>query len=271
MSFHVLRLFLLCLALLCTGIDSRAGDAAYTDRGTIDFDVALKLLNPYGTWAKVDNTWAYTPLNHQAPYTDGRWLYTEYGWYWKGNNPHSWLTEHYGYWKRGADKVWAWYPGPFWLAQIIEFRVTPTHVGWRSAAVDREGSFIEEPDDRYAKTDEWTFVTKSQFANPITPGIVAKPEEAANQLLNSTESLHAYMTYRPIERAGPHPADFVALSKDGGMFSPLQGQVPPPLAGKSGTAAAPTPTLSSTATASSSTTNAAAAKAPATAPTTSTV
>jgi hypothetical protein len=225
MPFHILRLFMLGLALFCTGIDSRAGDAAYTDRGTIDFDAALHLLNPYGTWSKIDNVWAYTPLNHEAPYTNGRWLYTEYGWYWKGNNAHSWVTEHYGYWKRGADKVWSWYPGPQWLAEIIEFRETPTHIGWRSAQVDREGNFIEEPDDRYAKTDEWTFVTRAQFANPITPGIVAKPQEAATLLENTTDSVHAYLTYRPIPRPGPHPADFVALCKDGGMFSPMQGQV----------------------------------------------
>jgi len=260
MASYVLRLFLLCLALLSTGIDSRAGDAAYTERGTIDFDAALHLLNPYGTWSKINNVWAYTPLNHEAPYTDGRWLYTEYGWYWKGNNAHSWLTEHYGYWKRGADKVWSWYPGSYWLAQIIEFRATPTHIGWRSAQVDRSGSFVEDPDDRYAKTDEWTFVTKAQFANPITPGLAAKPEEAVRLLEDSTECAHAYMTYRPIDRPGPHPADFVALCKDGGMFSPMQGQMiaPPP------TPTAPKPVATGTATiaTASASTNAAAAKAP---------
>jgi hypothetical protein len=262
MPSHLLRLILLGLVLLCTGIDSRAGDAAYTDRGTIDFDAALHLLNPYGTWSKIDNVWAYTPLNHEAPYTNGRWLYTEYGWYWKGNNAHIWLTEHYGYWKRSADKVWSWYPGPSWLSEIIEFRETPTHIGWRSAQVDREGNFVEEPDDRYAKTDEWTFVTKAQFANPITPGIVAKPDATAKLLEDSTDSVHAYLTYRPIPRPGPHPADFVALCKDGGMFSPFQTQMvtppPAPTAPKPITVAATTNAPVANAPA----TNAAAAKAP---------
>jgi hypothetical protein len=230
MPVPVFRIFLFCVALLCSGMNSTAGVASYTDHGTIDFDKALQLLNPYGTWSKIDDQWAYTPLDREAPYTNGRWLYTEYGWYWKGNHAHSWLTEHYGFWKRGADKVWSWYPGTSWLSEIVEFRATPTHIGWRSGAVDRDGNYIEAPEDRYAKPEEWTFVTKAQFAGPITPGIAVKADAAENLLLDSTDCAHAYLTYRPIERPGPHPADFVALCKDGEMFSPLQHEemAPPP-------------------------------------------
>lgn len=232
MSLTVFRPFILGIILIISGLNAIAGLASFTDRGNADFDRALQLLNPYGTWAKIDGAWAYTPLDHMVPYTNGRWIYTEFGWCWKGNAPHSWVTEHYGYWKRSTDKVWSWYPGPYWLAQIVEFRATPTHIGWRCAAVDQEGNFIEAPDDRYAKTDEWTFVTKAQFANPITPGIAVKPEEAQKLLLDSTDCAHTYLTYRPIDRPGPHPADFIALCKDGGMFSPLQSEIieqtPPP-------------------------------------------
>lgn len=213
-------------------------DTSYTDRGKADFDVAMQLLNPYGTWSKIEGAWAYTPLDHEAPYTDGRWIYTEYGWYWKGRLPHSWLTEHYGYWKRGADKVWSWYPGPFWLPEIVEIRATSTHIGWRSAAVDREGSFVEGPADRYTKTDEWTFVSMAQFANPITPEVIAKPDVTKKLLENSTECRHIYVTYREIDRPGPHPADFLALCRDGGMFAPktLQDELAPLASASAGAA-----------------------------------
>ncbi|MCE0497134.1 MAG: hypothetical protein LV481_04220 [Methylacidiphilales bacterium] len=229
-------LVIFCLVLAGAGIKARAGMTAFTEPGKTDFDTALQILNPYGTWSKIDGLWAYTPFDHQAPYTNGRWIYTEYGWFWKGNLPHSWATEHYGYWKRGADHVWSWYPGPYWLAETVEIRSTATHIGWRSAAVDQDGDFIEKPEDRWAKTDEWTFVTLEQFANPITPGMVAKPVEAASQLEDSVESQHTYVTYREIDRPGPHPADFLTLSKDGGMFAPItlqdrlaMQQAPPPL------------------------------------------
>ena len=220
MLFPVRRFALFCLASLCGSLISQGGMTSYTDRGKTDFDTVLQVLNTHGTWSKVGDSWAYTPLDHEAPYTDGRWIYTEFGWCWKGNLPHSWVTEHYGYWKRGADKLWSWYPGPYWLPETVEIRATATHIGWRSAAVDRDGNFQEEPADRYAKTDEWTFVSNAQFANPITPDIIAKPDAAKGYLEDSTECRHTFVTYREIDRPGPQPADFLALSKDGKMFAP---------------------------------------------------
>jgi len=217
-------LFLLVVALLgFTAIAGHAGmtaDTVYTDRGQTDFDTVLQLLNPYGTWTKVDDKWAYLPTDHLAPYTEGRWLYTEYGWYWQGRRPHSWATEHYGYWKCNADKLWLWYPGPYWLPQTVEIRTSSSSIGWRSAEVDEDGNFVEQPIDRFAKTSEWTFVTLAQFANPITPRIIAPLPVIKQNLEDSTDSTHTYMTYRAIDRPGPHPADFVSLSRDGGMFAP---------------------------------------------------
>jgi hypothetical protein len=212
--------FLLLILLLGCGIRAHAGIASYTDRGKIDFDTAMQLLNPYGTWAQVDGRWAYTPLDHQTPYTRGRWLYTEYGWYWKGDQPISWVTEHYGFWKRGDDHLWAWYPGTDWLPQIVEIRATATYVGWRCAEVDSDGNFVEAPADRYAKIDEWTFVSRNQFTGPITPAIIAGPELTSKLLDDSSAAMHVYTTYRAIDRPGPHPADFVPLAGDRGMFAP---------------------------------------------------
>jgi hypothetical protein len=213
----------LVLALLALATFARAGtnsDTIYTERAKADFDTFLQLLNPYGTWSKIDGRWAYTPTDHGAPYTRGRWLYTEYGWYWKGTPPHSWATEHYGFWKRGADHVWSWFPGPFWLPETIELRGTSTHIGWRSAEVDENGGFVEQPIDRYTKPDEWSFVTLAGFGNPITPGDLAKPDVARLQLEGSTDCRHAYLTYREIDRPGPHPADIAPFSRDGGMLAP---------------------------------------------------
>src|ERR1019366_8618740 len=195
MSSHPFRSALFCLALLGLGMISHGGMTSYTDRGKTDFDTVLQLLNPYGSWSKIDGKWAFTPSDHLAPYTDGRWIYTEYGWYWKGRLPHSWATEHYGYWKRGADKaVWSWYPGPYWLPEIVEIRATSKYIGWRSAEVDDSGNFVEPPIDRYSKTDEWTFVTLAQFAHTITPGLVAPPDVAQSQLEDSTDCSHTYFT-----------------------------------------------------------------------------
>jgi uncharacterized protein DUF6600 len=218
LPFRVLFAAIALLALPMAPV--RAGIALYTDHGRIDFDTVVQFLNPYGTWKKVDGLWAYTPLDHQQPYTHGRWLYTDFGWYWAGTGPISWVTEHYGYWKRGDDKIWAWYPGPYWVPNIVEFRATPGYLGWRSAQVDDDGNFVEAPDDRYSHTDEWSFVTRAAFTGPITPAVIASPAQAAQLLDDTTDCFHSYFTYRPITRPGPHPADFLGKG-DGGMFTPM--------------------------------------------------
>ncbi len=87
MPSRALRFLVFSLALLGLGMIARAGtssDTPFTDRGKTDFDTVLQILNPYGTWSKIEGKWAFTPRDHQVPYTDGRWIYTEYGWYWKG-------------------------------------------------------------------------------------------------------------------------------------------------------------------------------------------
>jgi hypothetical protein len=221
---HFVQTALVALVfLLALDSPTRAGLTPYSDPGKIDFDTAMVDLNPYGMWAQVDGKWAWTPLDHAVPYTNGRWLYSEYGWFWKGNTPTSWLTEHYGYWKRGADKVWAWYPGQQWLPQTVEIRSSSDGIGWRSGEVDSDGDFVEPPSARFTKIDEWTFVTPAQFAGPITPAVIAKGADLERLLEESGDSMHSYLTYRKIDRPGPHPADFINLG-DGLMFPPMTDQ-----------------------------------------------
>jgi hypothetical protein len=84
------------------------------------------------------------------------------------------------------------------------------------------------------KQDEWTFVTLAQFAGPITPKIIAPSDAVADLLEDSVESRHTYLTYREIDRPGPHPADFLQYGTEGGMLAPLTledqlaAQPPPP-------------------------------------------
>jgi len=222
-----LGFFFAVLLLVLRATGAHGGIAEYTDRGKIDFDKAIDVLKPYGKWSKIDDRWAFTPNDHQTPYTHGRWLYTEYGWNWQGTEPISWVTEHYGFWKRGDDKVWSWYPGPDWLPQIVEIRVTDTGVGWRCGEVDENGSFVEEPEDRFAKTDEWTWVTREQFTRPITPAVIADADETSKQMDDSRDSLHTYVTYRAITRPGPHPADFLKYPNTGMFAASFRGEFVP--------------------------------------------
>jgi hypothetical protein len=156
------------------------------------------------------------------------------------------MTEHYGFWKRSSNGVWSWYPGPDWLPQIVEMRATATAIGWRCAEVDATGSFVEEPAERYAKPEEWTFVSKADFTRPIGSMNIASARAAASLLDDSTSCMHIYVTYRAIERPGPHPADFATHAGESGMFPPdwLENAPPgSPAAGKKGAPAATPPAV----------------------------
>jgi hypothetical protein len=84
----------------------------------------------------------------------------------------------------------------------------------------RDGNFVEPPAVRFTKIDEWTFVKPAQFAGPITPEVAANAADTERMLEDSTDSIHSYLTYREIDRPGPHPADFVNLG-DGKAFAPM--------------------------------------------------
>ncbi|MDP3441544.1 MAG: hypothetical protein Q8T08_01680, partial [Ignavibacteria bacterium] len=54
------------------------------------FDISVNMfyssLHPYGTWLEIDNgliVWRPSNVNRRwKPYTNGRWSWTQHGWYW---------------------------------------------------------------------------------------------------------------------------------------------------------------------------------------------
>jgi len=188
--------------------------APFTERGTTDFDTFLDLLDPWGSWTEAaPNGWTYRPAAaaDAVPFTHGRWAYTDFGWTWIGAFPGSWATDHYGSWVLG-DGGWAWRPDPNWHPATVEFRKTKDDIGWRPSRLNAIHELTEKEDVRYAKPEEWIWVPRAKFGQPITlADVVTGP--AAKSLLEDSEPLsHVFTSWREIERPGPAPEDF--LPKD---------------------------------------------------------
>jgi hypothetical protein len=183
----------------------------FTERGKTDFDTVLRALNPYGQWIAGESTaWSYRPFAPEdkfVPFTQGQWIYTDFGWHWRSEAPYSWATDHYGAWILRSGR-WTWQPSPHWQAAPVEWRITSTHVGWRPSRLDRNGAFLEKDEVRYANAKEWFFVPREKFTGPLRSEDLAAPEKAAELLKESEPSHHIFMSYREIERAGPDPLDF---------------------------------------------------------------
>jgi hypothetical protein len=183
--------------------------APFTERGVTDFDSVLELLNPYGAWVESapGKAYFYRPFAEAdwMPLAEGRWVYSDYGWFWIGNEPHQWVTTHYGYWKRDEAGIWGWIPSSEWHTNPVDWRGTKTHIGWRSSPLTKMGDFAESEEKRVAHPEEWVFVKKEDFGKPLNRSMVLTGEAAKEILLDSYALSHEIQLYRVIARAGPDP------------------------------------------------------------------
>ena len=97
-----------------------------------DFGEALE---PYGNWMRTreyGDVWKPRISNPTvwAPYTVGRWHYTELGWHFTSSEPWGWACYHYGRWVRYKTVGWCWVPGREWAPAWVSWRTSPRHIGW---------------------------------------------------------------------------------------------------------------------------------------------
>lgn len=108
-----------------------APDAAPTSQ------VFYDSLSPYGTWLEVEGygrVWqpSVVVINRSwRPYYDnGRWVYTNHGWYWYSDYSWGWAPFHYGRWFRHAHYGWCWTPDYVWGPSWVTWRYTSDYCGW---------------------------------------------------------------------------------------------------------------------------------------------
>ena len=91
-------------------------------------------LSPYGRWVsspEYGRVWQPNATQNPdwQPYTDGRWVYTEWGWSFVPEVPWS-APFHYGRWGWASNMGWYWVPGSVWAPAWVSWRYTNGHVAW---------------------------------------------------------------------------------------------------------------------------------------------
>ena len=100
------------------------------------FDVGFFFdeLSPYGDWILTrDHGWAWFPRDvrpNWRPYSDGRWVNSDYGWTWASYEPFGWATYHYGRWAWDSRIGWLWVPGTVWGPAWVSWQHGGGYVGW---------------------------------------------------------------------------------------------------------------------------------------------
>jgi len=91
-------------------------------------------LRPYGEWVWNNNYgWVWSPTNvpvNWRPYTEGHWVYTNYGWTWVSDQPWGWACFHYGRWFYDDYHGWLWYPDTVWAPAWVAWRTGGDFIGW---------------------------------------------------------------------------------------------------------------------------------------------
>jgi hypothetical protein len=94
-------------------------------------------LAPYGSWVSVPEyglCWQPTVAYYNPgwrPYCDnGRWIWTDCGWYWYSYYSWGWAPFHYGRWCSYPRYGWLWVPGTCWGPSWVTWRYSPGYCGW---------------------------------------------------------------------------------------------------------------------------------------------
>lgn len=180
----------------------------YSNRGTIDFDVVVEELAQEGTWeqhevtkfhwrpqAAKDPTW--------APYRDGKWVYTDFGWTWKGRNENSWILNHYGHWTRHKTDGWVWVPEDFWLPSTVEWLSSGDYIGWRPSHLDQYSNYKEPEIQRRSDALAWNWIPLSKLGSNLTQKDFADEATSKKLLIASQPADHVFFGYKEIGRPGP--------------------------------------------------------------------
>lgn len=101
------------------------------------------------------------------PYFNGRWLWTDDGWYWDSEEPWGWATYHYGRWAMDPQYGWVWAPAFEWAPAWVEWRVGERVIGWAPLAPRIE--------TLRPVMDYWIFVPTRSFANMLVSKVELSP------------------------------------------------------------------------------------------------
>lgn len=129
-------------------------------------------LSSYGEWIELDAdliVWRPSRVNYGwAPYSIGRWNWTNYGWYWDSYEPFGNITYHYGRWIYDDYYGWIWMPDYEWAPAWVEWRYNDNYIGWAPLppyAEFRIGVGIHFTFNWHPRYYHWRFVNYYRFGS----------------------------------------------------------------------------------------------------------
>ncbi|MEX1140356.1 MAG: DUF6600 domain-containing protein [Bacteroidota bacterium] len=155
-------------------------------------------LRPYGEWIELESGfYGWRPVRVRSgwrPYMNGRWAWTDHGWYWMSHEPFGWAVFHYGRWYHDEYYGWIWIPDDVWGPAWVEWRSNDDYIGW--APLPPYASFsisigIRFTTRWYAPSNYWCFVRYGHFTSTRIDGYVVNEGET-RRLIRTTRGAVRY-------------------------------------------------------------------------------
>lgn len=157
--------------LVLPGTQAHAAEIAVTVR---------ERLSNYGGWrtsSRFGDVWVPSVRTEWRPYTEGRWVWTDDGWYWQSTEPFGDVVYHYGRWAYDPDFGWVWIAGDQWAPAWVVWRQGGNDVGWAPAPPDVSVAF----DDAW-----WCFVPVAAIGAVDLVRVVRPVQENVVIMRNTT-------------------------------------------------------------------------------------
>jgi len=202
-----MKRMLILLALLGFGAGESFAATTATSEGQVGIGITASFgnvgffynsLRPYGEWIQFDaGFYGWRPMHVRAnwrPYLYGRWMWTDYGWYWVSSEPFGWAVFHYGRWYYDDYYGWIWIPDRVWGPAWVEWRYNDDFLGWAPLPPYASFSFsigIRFTTHWVAPYHYWNFVRYRNFTSPYVYRDVT-PANYTRRLIGTTRSAGRY-------------------------------------------------------------------------------
>lgn len=130
-------------------------------------------LTPYGSWIDIGyGTVAWKPTimtRNWSPYYSGRWIWTDYGWYWDSYEPFGHVVYHYGRWYMDDYYGWIWVPDYEWAPAWVEWRYDDNYIGWAPLSPYATFSIsvgIRNTHKYHVPYSNWHYINVNRFCDP---------------------------------------------------------------------------------------------------------
>jgi uncharacterized protein DUF6600 len=164
------------------------------DGGGVNFGIFYSSLSPRGEWIDFNSGYAWRPygISHGwRPYLYGRWVWSDYGWYWVSDESFGWATYHYGRWYYDDFYGWIWIPGDTWGPAWVEWRYDDDYIGWAPLSPYAEFNVsvgVTFRDNWSTPYNYWNFVPGRYFCGTRVVDYV-QPVERTRRIWGNTRSV----------------------------------------------------------------------------------